>query len=90
MSRFRKTAFVVELEDPTGLHPESGATIYKSWKGIEREIELVMQLIGAEGRFLNLVSDGLRPEYDYLIYQDYTLSGEPLLVYHIQELPITE
>lgn len=90
MSRFKKTAFVVELDDPTGLHPESGATIYKSWKGVEREIELVMQLIGAEGKYLDVVSVGLRPEYDYLIYQDLNMSGEPLLVYHIQELPITE
>lgn len=89
MARFDKTAFVVEIED-NSLHPESGATIYQSWKSIEREVELTMQLIGAEGKYLDVISVGRRPKYDYLIYSDYTMSGEPLLVFHIQELPLVK
>lgn len=89
MARFEKTAFVVEIED-NGLHPESGASIYQSWKAIEREVEMTMQLIGAEYKYLDVVSTGRRPEYDYLIYPDYTMSGEPLIVFHIQELPLVK
>lgn len=89
MARFDKTAFVVEIED-NGLHPESGAAIYQSWKAIEREVEMAMQLIGAEYKYLDVVSVGRRPKYDYLIYPDYTMSGEPLLVFHIQELPLVK
>ena len=89
MAHFNKTAFVVEIED-NGLHPESGATIYQSWKAIEREVELVMQLVGAEYKYLDVISAGRRPEYDYLIYPDDTMSEEPLVVFHIQELPLVK
>lgn len=87
MAGFKKTAFVVRIVDD--LHDESNAAIHLSWSTIERDIRLAAQMIGAEFWYLDQVSFGRRPEYEYKLYY-HNMSEAPALIYEIQELPLVK